>query len=345
MPNTSNVSLSALLCNASCQDNSSDNEPEQTEENPAQVLSTLMIVLLTIAGLLIIAINGLVIYLIYVKKALRSPTNLFLTSLAFLDFTTGLVGVPLVVHCLAKEVLSVCVFSTIFIRLAAISSVCHIILIAFDRYIAIVHPLQHGSLVTKWRAAGAILFVWLMSFGASIIQLSWYTLDENTLKEYAEETATSDLKYIKACIVVFFAIPLLMICYMYGHIFYISFKSMKTDRVRKSSLRQPNRPLLHEWRGRSVLLIMVVIFAGCWLPFFLAMLQDHKPSLEFSLRSVWVQRLLVALTFVPPLLNPLLCTLAKKDFRRSLMEVAFRERFLRQREERAYFQKSSVNNV
>ena len=37
--------------------------------------------------------------------------------------------------------------------------------------------------------------------------------------------------------------------------------------------------------------------------------------------AVLAQRLLVFLGFTPPMLNPILCTLAKKDFRRALKEV------------------------
>ena len=71
--------------------------------------------------------------------------------------------------------------------------------------------------------------------------------------------------------------------------------------------------MLHEWRGRSVLLITMVIFAGCWLLFFLAMESSEQPAM-----AVRAQRLLVFLGFTPPMLNPILCTLAKKDFRRAL---------------------------
>ena len=343
MPHSSNASLTA--CNTTSQTNSaSSNETDHQEDGPVHVLSSSLIVVLAFICLLIIAVNGLVIYLIYRKKTLRSLTNMFLTSLAVLDLISGFIGIPLVILCQTKNILKVCVSSTIFIRFTAISSVFHVILIACDRYIAIVHSLHHDAIVTKWRAIGAISFVWLFSSAASVIQMSWYSVDETNLEDY-EKTEAFDVKYTKACIVLFFAVPLLMICYIYGHIFYISCKSIKSDRELANSLQQRQRSLLREWRGRSVLLIMVVIFGGCWLPFFLAMLGDHKESSELSLRSLWVERLLVVLAFIPPLLNPLLCTLAKRDFRRALKGVVLRKNASQQHEERAYFQKSATDNV
>ena len=329
--------------NSSSGNNGSSNETENVKEDPA-LLSASITVLLAFICLLIIIVNGMVIFLICKKRALRSLTNMFLTSLAISDLISGSVGLPFLFFCLKMNILNICVSSTIFFRFVAISSVCHALLIAFDRYVAIVHPLRHDSIVRKWRAIGAITFVWLFSFAASVIQLSWYGLDESSLSDY-DETEDFDVMYTKACIVLFFAIPLVLMCYIYGRIFYISFKVTKSDRHMTNALQQESRSAFHEWRGRSVLLIMVVIFAGCWLPFFLAMLGDHMESSQLSYSPVWVQRLLAVLNFVPPLLNPLLCTLAKRDFRQALKEVVKRKTNNRQYEENAYSQRSTTTEV
>ena len=84
-----------------------------------------------------------------------------------------------------------------------------------------------------------------------------------------------------------------------------------------------------------MLVIIVVIFAGCWLPFFLAMLNDHSNEPD-STPSLWVQRLLSVLGFIPPLINPLLCTLAKKDFRQVLRGMIFKHICLQKYRERAH---------
>jgi len=246
---------------------------------------------------------------------------MFLASLALSDLVSGLVGIPLLVICLVKDLINVCVSSAIFIRFTAISSVCHVLFIACDRYIFIVHGMQYHSLVTKQRAIFTTIAVWLLSLLASVIQLSWYLFYEIAFTEYEEITEDLNRKYSIACIVLFFALPLLLMCYIYGRIFQISCKSNKTDRQCNNSLQQPFRSLLHEWRGRSVLLITIVIFAGCWLPYFVAMLDDYMNSSEQSPMPLWVQRLLLFLGFIPPILNPILCTLSKKDFRRALKKV------------------------
>ena len=312
-------------CNTSCMGNNGSRGNVTEAQNEDMLLPLPVIVLLSFMCLLIVTVNGLVIFLTCQRKILRTLTNLFLASLALSDLMSGLVGIPLLVICLVRDIIKVCVSSTIFIRFTAISSVGHILLIASDRYIFIVHDMKYHSFVTKCRAIAAIFAIWLLSFLASVIQLSWHSLDEAAITEFETRTEDIDIKYSLACIALFFVVPLLLICYIYGRIFYISCKRNKTDRKLNKSLQQPScRSLLQEWRGRSVLLITMVIFVGCWLPFFLMVLDAHMESSPFSPLPVSIERLLVFLGFFPPLLNPVLCTLAKKDFRQALKEVVFR---------------------
>ena len=299
--------------------NDSNNETEPKVKDT--LLPSPLIVLLSFMCLLIVVVNGLVIFLIYKKKSLRTLTNMFLTSLALSDLMSSLLGIPLLDICLVKDAIKVCVSSSIIIRFTAISSVCHVLLIACDRYIFIVHSINYHVLVTKSRAIVAIVAIWLLSFLASVIQLSWQNLQEGALTEYHETAQEMDIKYSVACIALFFAIPLLLMCYLYGHIYYISIKRNKRDRQLSKNLQQPHRSLLQEWRGRSVLLITMVIFAGCWLPFFLMVLDAHMESSPFSPLPVFLERLLIFIGFIPQLLNPVLCTLAKKDFRHALKEM------------------------
>ena len=315
--------MSEVMASLSTRNSSAlgNNDSNNEAEDKYTLLPSPLIVLLSIMCLLIVAVNGLVIFLINMKKSLRTLTNLFLASLALSDLMSGLLGIPLLVICLVKDAIKVCVSSSIIIRFTAISSVCHVLLIACDRYIFIVHSINYHFLVTKRRAIVAIMAIWLLSFLSSVIQLSWQNLQEGALTEFDETAEEIDIKYSVACIALFFAIPLLLMCYLYGYIFHISFKRNKRDRQLSKNLQQPHRSLLQEWRGRSVLLITMVIFAGCWLPFFLMVLDAHMESSPFSPLPVFLERLLIFIGFIPQLLNPVLCTLAKKDFRHALKEV------------------------
>ena len=314
-----------LLNTSSCPSNTSQqgtlNSSSKEDLERTEFLPVSLVVALSFMCLLIVAVNGLVIFLIHKKESLRTITNMFLASLALSDLLSGLAGIPLLVICLVRDLINVCVSSVIFIRFTAISSVCHVLLIACDRYIFIVHGLQYHSIVTKQRAISATIVTWLFSLLSSVIQLSWYLFYEIAFSEYKGITEDLNRKYSIVCIVLFFAVPLLLMCYIYGRIFRISCKSGKTDRQANKNFQQPSRSLLYEWRGRSVLMITIVIFAGCWLPYFVVMLNDYMNTTEQSPMPLWAQRLLLFLGFIPPILNPILCTLAKKDFRRALKQV------------------------
>jgi len=197
--------------------------------------------------------------------------------------------------------------------------------------------MKHHSLVTKRRGIVAIISVWLLSLASSLVQLSWYIFHGISVTRYEDKIEQYNKRYSLAIIVLFFAVPLLLMCYIYGRIFSISCKRNKRDRQLNKNLQQPRRSLLYEWRGRSVLLITMVIFAGFWLPFFLTVLHDYMEPTEDLSTPIWAQRLLLFVGFVPPILNPILCTLAKKDFRRALKELLF-GRKARHREQNVRFQ-------
>ena len=204
----SHVMASVSTCNTSCVGNNrSSNETEAVDEG--SLLPSPLIVLLSFMCLLIVVVNGLVIFLSCKSKTLRTLTNMFLTSLALSDLMSGLVGIPLLVICLVRDIIKVCVSSTIFIRFTAISSVCHVLLIASDRYIFILHDVKYHSFVTKWRAIVATIAIWLFSVVVSVIQLSWHNLQEAALTEFEKRTEDSDIKYSLACIVLF----LRFLCY------------------------------------------------------------------------------------------------------------------------------------
>ena len=328
------LSIASRIFNSSKSGDNCSSDPELCGAPSVEIFTASVIVVLALIGALIVVVNGLVISMVYKKKTLRSFTNLFLGSLALSDLVNGLVGVPLLLVCKMIRA-DICISSAFFIRFTGISSICHVLLIALDRYFAIVHPYRRASLITKRRAICAICLVWVFACLSSAIQLSWDNLNFGDASE-SEESVDINIGYSIICLVLFFLVPLLLMCFIYGRIFYISFKIAKNDRHLQDALHRGSRAVHREWRGRSVLVIMVVIFAGCWLPFFLAMLNDHSNEPDLTPSLVWVQRLLSVLVFIPPLTNPLLCTLAKKDFRQVLRGMIFKHKCRQKYRERAH---------
>ena len=273
---------------------------------------------LIVIGLLILMANLQILILILKKETLRKVTaNIFLGSLATCDFVSGVFGIPLIIGCSATHSDGTCITTAVFIRFSAVLSVLHLLCIAIDRYVMVVN-IDYETLVTHKKAIIAVISIWLFSLLVALIQLSWYDVDEIDVDEDADErTVQIEKIYFIICLVLFYGLPLLLMCYCYGRIFSISLRHILAIRKQRVNLHQLVPPLIVELRGSVILATMMVVFAGCWLPYFMAALQEHMGD-DLFVFPVWSAHLLVFLRFTPPLLNPLLCTFCKRDFRKAL---------------------------
>ena len=265
--------------------------------------------------LFILAANSIVIILTIWKEALRTVSNMFLFSLAISDLLFGLLGIPLFLACSMKSSLLECALSVLLFRFNAISSVFHLLVVACDRYTIILYSMKYPSLVTKTRATGVIVFVWVFALVSSSIQFTWYNLN-NELTLLKEETVRIDRVYFLLLIIAFFFVPLLSMLYMYSHVLAVSLRHIIALRRRRKNLDQPVASIAHDLRGTFILVTMKLIFISCWLPFFLLMLQDHV-SEEFLVIPAWGLCVIFYLRFIPPLANPVLCAFCKQDYRRA----------------------------
>ena len=265
--------------------------------------------------LLILAANCIVIILTIWKEALRTLSNMFLFSLAISDLLFGLLGIPLFLACSIKRFLLQCALSVLIVRFNAISSVFHLLVIACDRYAIILHSMKYPSLVTKSRAIGVVVFIWVFALVSSTIQFAWYNLN-NELTMLKEETIRIDRVYFLLIMIALFFVPLLLMVYMYSHVLEVSFRHIIAFRRRRKNLDQPVASIAHDMRGTFILVTMMIIFISCWLPFFLLMLQDHV-SEQFLVIPAWGLCVIFYLRFIPPLANPVLCAFCKQDYRRA----------------------------
>ena len=266
--------------------------------------------------LFIVAANGIEIALMLCKETLRTVSNRFLVSLAISDLFFGVVAMPLFLVCNINRTILVCVISTGFIRFTAISSVFHLLIVACDRYTMIVYPMKYQTILTRPRATFLITLTWCLAFFSSFIQLSWYK-ESSTFTDTREGGFLIDKIYFLFVLTVFVFLPLLLIVFTYTRILIISLRHILSVRRRRRNLHQPVSPIVHDLKGTFVLLSMMLIFVGCWLPFFLLILQDHISETFFILNSGWSSCLILYLRFLPPLTNPLLCAFCKQDFRRA----------------------------
>lgn len=266
--------------------------------------------------LFIVATNGSEIVLIICKETLRTVSNTFLVSLAVSDLLFGVIGIPLFLVCSIQRNILVCVFSSQVVRFTAISSVFHLLLIACDRYTMIVYSMKYHALLTRQRATVFIALIWILACVSSFIQLSWYSATSNSVRIKVGGILIDKI-YFLFVLIVFLFLPLLSMLFMYSRILVISLRHILAVRRRKRNLDQPVPSIGRDLRGTFILLTMMLIFVGCWLPFFLLTLQDHISERFLVISPGWTLCLILYFRFLPPLTNPILCAFCKQDFRRA----------------------------
>ncbi|XP_012692149.2 olfactory receptor 6N1-like [Clupea harengus] len=115
--------------------------------------------------------NGMIIYLVRTDPKLKSPMYFFLHNLSFSDMIYATVIIPNLLSGLLKEEHTIsktgCMVQMYFF-LSSASSGCSILTsMAFDRYVAICHPLHYTTIMTKRLCILLVGAAW--GFGYTIV--------------------------------------------------------------------------------------------------------------------------------------------------------------------------------
>ena len=124
-------------------------------------------------GILGLLGNGLVIYLMAVRKRLHSSANAFITSLAVADFCVGLYIIPSsYVPNIFSGYQSLRMFSS-FQYFLFYSSACNLCVVTADRFIALTLPLRYMTFMTRNRVCCLIFTAWIIPFLVWLLPLAW----------------------------------------------------------------------------------------------------------------------------------------------------------------------------
>ena len=267
----------------------------------------------------IICVNTLVLVLYSKRRHLRTKTNTLLVSLATSDLLMGLCGVPLFIACNAFLDGDVCIAQAVVIRFIAVSTMFHILAITGERYICVLHPMRFITIVTGKRIRRVIACIWSISLFVALIQLSWVLpfgyFSANEIK------FTASLVYNWVGLAVCFAIPFLGMVVFYTRMFITIHKQVKKIRrqsvnldfaTSSSNFRSSHRQL----RALITFCLMLGLFAGSWITWYISILQIYaNVSLFPEVSMVIFDFLRVGVS----LINPLLYTFLKNDFRKVLV--------------------------
>ena len=257
--------------------------------------------------------NGLVLVMFYKRKSLHTASNYLLLSLASSDFLTGTVCIPFFIafsfdgiipyNSLAAHLMYV------IQTLLAISGSYHILVITGDMHFAIANPLRHQSLAKSigWKLSFG---VWIISAAFSTVSFAWW---KDTSPIY-------NIAYSASFLLIVFIIPYISMIYAYVKMF-IAISKRKIPGQEHTQKKSRFRKKQGD-KKKCILLFatMAVTHAVCWMPYFTVMLiYSIAPLVPIgNTKSVHkVAEVFAIIRFLTSLINPLLCTFFKRDFRKA----------------------------
>uniref|UniRef100_A0A8D2AGH7 Olfactory receptor n=1 Tax=Sciurus vulgaris TaxID=55149 RepID=A0A8D2AGH7_SCIVU len=144
-----------------------------TQSPDAQLL---VFVLVSVFYLVILPGNILIILTIKSDPGLAAPLYFFLGNLAFLDASYSFIVAPrmLVDFFSEKKVISYncCITQLFFLHFLGAGEMFLLVVMAFDRYIAICRPLHYATVMSPRVCYALLLALWLGGFAHSIVQVA-----------------------------------------------------------------------------------------------------------------------------------------------------------------------------
>ncbi|XP_039610117.1 C-C chemokine receptor type 8-like [Polypterus senegalus] len=266
--------------------------------------------------------NGLVLYILFKYEKLERVTNIFILNLVLSNIIfASFLPFWAIYHRLEW------VFGNVMCKLSAAaffigfySSVIFLTLMTVDRYLIIVHSIFALKTRRKRYAFLACSFVWCLSLLTALPKFFLYntfSFDENGL--LCEESGyvidvINRWKLISNFqqMLLFFLIPLVVMCYCYARIGVVIIQSK----------------MVNKSRVLIIIFITVVLFFLCWTPYNIVIFLESLNLLQSSNQCDNLDYpfyICKILSYLHCCINPIFFTFVGKKFRRHLFNIFKRE--------------------
>ena len=315
--------------------NSTANGSSESWSCFAQLNSTALKIGGTVTYCLIIivslAANSLIVMIVYKMPNLKKPINYFVANMASSDLLFPVFWIPSLLSSLHTN--SFLIGGQALCKLVRFSSVVscavsiqNLILIAVDRFGAVVFPLR-SPLIRSKLCPFYILTTWIVAVTVGSPYLFANELVENpegakcvTKWKKAFGESSSHASFLLAFYLLFKHIPVLLLVIPYS-IILIKLKTQVHPGEQSANTQQQRHR-----RNRNVLqmsIATVIVFVFCWLPYSINVLiiEYQDSSTHFSC-SFWIYN---AVTFCMAAaycaINPIICFMFSSNYRKALKKL------------------------
>ncbi|XP_017563138.1 trace amine-associated receptor 13c-like [Pygocentrus nattereri] len=297
--------------NASCR--------KEVRTGPVNVF---LIIFLSCVSVCTVFLNLLVIISISHFKQLRTPTNLLILSLAVADLLVGLFVMPVNImqirdSCWYLGKLACSIYPLIN-GVSSSASLCSLIFIAVDRYIAICDPLLYYTKTTVYTTTLFIVLGWSFALFYVIISLHFndnFLQSQTSTQCQGECVLVIRYSWMITDLVVSFITPCSIILVLYSIIFHVARRQAKAVRaVRNGNSKKPRTKASSssEAKAAKKLGTLIFVYLACWIPYYLSSLTVESLT---SLSMVWT--VFTWLIYMNSSVNPLMYAIFYPWFRAS----------------------------
>ena len=260
-----------------------------------------------ILGAIVIIENALVCLAFTAYSKLRKKqSNILICSQAAIDLLVGLAFIPWKIATLyTKQHLHIgyIVFYILFVSLGNLSS------LALDRYLALIKPLKHHTMMDVSRTKKIVLMTWLVPLFLTMIPMTWYTAPPHTRRIA-----------MKIYIGIFWGIMMLIWVIMIAIYIIIYRTASRTIRLRQKRMKAAEHPkesrvktTKKELRVAHLFGLLLFFFILAYLPILYINLVGLLGYGE-SLIKPFFHHISLYFLITNSVVNPILCLLLKKDY-------------------------------
>ena len=302
--------------------------------NNSPLHQALVLLFFTPLVVVIIIGNAMVIVSVWRESMLKTPRYFILCSLALSDFCMGLIATPLELYCRIVQNEITCsraksAYFSIWSYMFIVVSILHLILVTFDRHLAITRPLHYVTMVTTSRVVVVIAISWTIGIGYGVASLinAYNDDDESKLQtctgmRYTDSStrqffiATGVFSLLLSVTLLILNLRILGIAKrQYQRISCIHIAVQPRDKPPPAKIEKSNQ-LKASW----TIMLIVGTFFICWLPtglwYISRTLIDIPPVSHIFLIGITF-----FLTNLSSALNPLIYCFKDPSFKRAFCKI------------------------
>ncbi|KAM7167934.1 pyroglutamylated RF-amide peptide receptor [Macrochelys suwanniensis] len=284
--------------------------------------------------------NGLVLYVVTRRKAMRTVTNIFICSLALSDLLIAFFCVPFtMLQNISSNWLGgafACKMVPFVQSAAIVAEILTMTCIAVERHQGIVHPLKMKWQYTNRRAFTMLGIAWLLAVivGSPMWHVQRLEIKYDFLyeKEYLcclEEwtSAVHQKIYTTFILVILFLLPLMLMLLLYSKIGYeLWIKKRVGDASVLQTIHGNEMSKISRKKKRAIVMMVmvVVLFAVCWAPFHVIHMMIEYSNFESEYDDVTIKiifAIVQIIGFFNSICNPMVYAFMNENFKKNFLSA------------------------